>query len=290
MIVASLLLILLSVGLLVAGVLSGSNLLIICTIGVVVLAAIVLIIGVRTNAGTSRPADDETGQFPLVSARGRRPGRRGSDEDRGRPVRGGAATSASATAMATRGAKSTKRRPAGVTGAGAPSAVGGPTVALPIAAPVLEEAAERDPAETANPADMPARPVGGRGAARVPAQGAPSRSVPIMAAEGKVNRADAPSVPPAVPVVMEETQYDEDPPDEPSAQLTPAADVARIATLKTEVIVVDGRPRYHLRDCVHLHARRSEPLPVSEAIELGFTPCGLCEPDSALVAEVSPVS
>jgi hypothetical protein len=27
-------------------------------------------------------------------------------------------------------------------------------------------------------------------------------------------------------------------------------------------------------------------LPVHEAIELGFTPCGLCEPDSALLTEV----
>ena len=52
-----------------------------------------------------------------------------------------------------------------------------------------------------------------------------------------------------------------------------------------EVLVIDGRPRYHQAGCVHLLGRESEPLPVSEAVELGFTPCSLCEPDSALLAE-----
>lgn len=78
---------------------------------------------------------------------------------------------------------------------------------------------------------------------------------------------------------------DEDPPDEPAPQLVSAADAARVGQMGTEVLVVDGRPRYHLSGCVHLLGRESEPLPVSEAIELGFTPCSLCEPDSALLAE-----
>ena len=63
-------------------------------------------------------------------------------------------------------------------------------------------------------------------------------------------------------------------------------DVARVARLTIEVLVVDGRPRYHLAGCIHLLGRQSEPLPVGEAIELGFTPCGLCEPDSALLADI----
>ena len=33
--------------------------------------------------------------------------------------------------------------------------------------------------------------------------------------------------------------------------------------------MIDGRPRYHLTGCVHLLGRRTEPLPVSEAVELG---------------------
>jgi hypothetical protein len=75
-----------------------------------------------------------------------------------------------------------------------------------------------------------------------------------------------------------------DPPDEPAAQRVSEADAAKVSGLATEVLVVDGRPRYHLPGCVHLLGRDSEPLPVSEAVELGFTPCGLCEPDSALLA------
>jgi hypothetical protein len=78
---------------------------------------------------------------------------------------------------------------------------------------------------------------------------------------------------------------DEDPPDEPVAEQVSPADAARVARMSNEVLVIDGRPRYHLADCVHLLGRDSEPLPVHEAVELGFTPCGRCEPDSALLAE-----
>lgn len=78
---------------------------------------------------------------------------------------------------------------------------------------------------------------------------------------------------------------DEDPPDEPAPQQVSAADAARVGRMVTEVLVVDGRPRYHLPGCVHLLGREYESLPVSEAVELGFTPCSLCEPDSALLAD-----
>ncbi|SNT53220.1 hypothetical protein SAMN05421812_108231 [Asanoa hainanensis] len=77
---------------------------------------------------------------------------------------------------------------------------------------------------------------------------------------------------------------DDDPPDEPAAQFVSAADAARVARMSAPVLVCDGRPRYHIMGCVHLLGRESEPLPVSEAAELGFTPCSLCEPDSALLA------
>ncbi len=78
---------------------------------------------------------------------------------------------------------------------------------------------------------------------------------------------------------------DEDPPDEPVAQRVTAADAARVARMSSDVLVIDGRPRYHVAGCVHLLGRPFEPLPVSEAVELGFSPCGLCEPDSALLAD-----
>jgi hypothetical protein len=82
---------------------------------------------------------------------------------------------------------------------------------------------------------------------------------------------------------------EEDPPEEPAAQQVSAADAARLARMSDDVLVIDGRPRYHLPGCPHLLGRDSEPLPVREAVELGFTPCGRCEPARALLAEPRPV-
>ncbi|MDG6102538.1 hypothetical protein PQF33_10495 [Dactylosporangium aurantiacum] len=77
---------------------------------------------------------------------------------------------------------------------------------------------------------------------------------------------------------------DEDPEDEPPVQASSAADIARVSTMTDEVLVIDGRPRYHVRGCVHLLGRESEPLPVGEAVELGFTPCSGCEPNDVILA------
>lgn len=85
-----------------------------------------------------------------------------------------------------------------------------------------------------------------------------------------------------------EDYEDEDPPDEPAAQEVSAPVATRLARLSAEVLVVDGRPRYHLAGCDHLQGRESEPLPVSEAVELGFTPCSRCEPVRALLAYTQP--
>ncbi|WKU08822.1 hypothetical protein Q2K16_11130 [Micromonospora sp. HUAS LYJ1] len=77
-------------------------------------------------------------------------------------------------------------------------------------------------------------------------------------------------------------------PWDPPAQRVPPADAARVAQLDAEVRVVDGHPRYHLLSCAHLIERDHEPLPVHEAVSLGFTPCGLCNPDTALLADTYP--
>jgi hypothetical protein len=51
------------------------------------------------------------------------------------------------------------------------------------------------------------------------------------------------------------------------------------------VLVVSGRPRYHLAGCESLSPDElAEPLLVTEARELGFTPCGRCRPDRMLAA------
>ncbi|MBQ1027633.1 hypothetical protein [Micromonospora sp. C95] len=74
--------------------------------------------------------------------------------------------------------------------------------------------------------------------------------------------------------------------DEPAAEEITAEQAARVARLADEVRVVDGRPRYHLAECPHLVGREHEPLPVAEAVELGFTPCAHCTPDTVLLAEI----
>jgi hypothetical protein len=128
--------------------------------------------------------------------------------------------------------------------------------------PVRQVAPPRDPERSASWADERAR-----------------EREPV--AEGRV------SVGPTVPTqtTHDDDPEDEDPPDEPVAQRVTAADAARVARMSTDVLVIDGRPRYHVAGCVHLLGRPFEPLPVSDAVELGFSPCGLCEPDSALLAD-----
>ncbi|QOC91090.1 hypothetical protein [Micromonospora craniellae] len=73
--------------------------------------------------------------------------------------------------------------------------------------------------------------------------------------------------------------------DEPAAQQITTEQAALLARLPDEVRVVDGRPRYHLAECAHLLGRDHEPLPVAEAAELGFTPCGQCTPGTILLSE-----
>ncbi|MGR6321106.1 hypothetical protein Q2K19_20230 [Micromonospora soli] len=75
---------------------------------------------------------------------------------------------------------------------------------------------------------------------------------------------------------------------DPSAQSLSPAQAARLSRLDDEVRVVDGQPRFHLADCPHLVGRDDEPLPVAEAVELGFSPCGRCAPATALLADPPP--
>ncbi|MFC4020281.1 hypothetical protein ACFOW4_20375 [Micromonospora sp. GCM10011542] len=77
--------------------------------------------------------------------------------------------------------------------------------------------------------------------------------------------------------------------DEPAAQPITPAEAARVARLPDPVQVVDGRPRYHLASCPYLLVRAHEALSVAEAVELGFTPCALCAPATALLADARPI-
>jgi hypothetical protein len=69
---------------------------------------------------------------------------------------------------------------------------------------------------------------------------------------------------------------------EPGEEDTDAADLLVVYELTAEVLVVDEHPRYHLARCRWPDHARTERLPVREARELGFTPCGRCRPDTTL--------
>ncbi|THV39527.1 hypothetical protein [Glycomyces buryatensis] len=71
--------------------------------------------------------------------------------------------------------------------------------------------------------------------------------------------------------------------NEPTEQRMSTIEASALMRLDTHVAVVDGRPRFHHTACVHLVGREHEPLPVAEALELGFSPCGMCEPASRLL-------
>jgi heme exporter protein D len=71
---------------------------------------------------------------------------------------------------------------------------------------------------------------------------------------------------------------------EPGEEPTDASDLLVVAGLNVEVRVVDEHPRYHLATCVWLANRPTIPIAVSEARQLGFTPCARCGPDAILAA------
>ncbi|XTZ14156.1 hypothetical protein ACQSSU_21965 [Micromonospora echinospora] len=211
MIVGSLVLILVAVVLLVAGLVGGSSVLLVASIGASLLAAVALVVGARQVATARATAD------PAVST------------DRRREP---AAAGATATSF---------RRTAGQT----------------------------VPAQFAPTTDG----TGDSGWRQPPGS-------PVAEPE--------PQGPPGPPAAG--TRDDDPGPadDEPGVQEVSPADAARVARLDTEVLVVDGRPRYHVADCLHLLGREPEPLPASEAVELGFTPCADCGPDTVLLADSRP--
>ena len=69
-----------------------------------------------------------------------------------------------------------------------------------------------------------------------------------------------------------------EPPEEPRDP----GNAAMVAELTDVVVVIDERPRYHVSGCRFLPGKTEIPLPVKEAVELGFTPCGWCNPDRTL--------
>ncbi|AXX33075.1 hypothetical protein APASM_5710 [Actinosynnema pretiosum subsp. pretiosum] len=113
----------------------------------------------------------------------------------------------------------------------------------------------------------------GAGAAVVVAQS----STQDRSGDGRGGADQAPAPPVGVPAGVA-------PQDEPAEEDTDAADLLAVAEAPDEVRVLDERPRYHLAGCSWVGDRAALGLPLAEARELGFTPCGVCRPDSALAA------
>jgi hypothetical protein len=72
---------------------------------------------------------------------------------------------------------------------------------------------------------------------------------------------------------------------DPGEERTDEADLLVVSELDDEVVVVDEYPRYHLTKCVWLAGRDLIPIGVSEARQLGFTPCVRCGPDAVLATK-----
>jgi hypothetical protein len=268
-IVGSVLLILVAVGLLVGGVVDGSNPLIVGSMAATVVAAIVLVVGVRQSADeddADAPAGDNTPTqvFPSPFRETVEAGRR-SRWDRFR--RGSAGDGA-------------------VSGAEPSPPILGES---PGRGAIPTQAAHR---RSTGPDDRDARPEGvstNPGSESTTETGTDDAGLAAAGGEGMASVTSFDVRDSDDDDEFDDEFDDEIPADEPDAESVSLDDSARLAALSREVLVIDGRPRYHLPHCVHLMGRDSEPLPIGEAIELDFTPCALCKPATNLLAEASQV-
>ncbi|MEV4137925.1 hypothetical protein AB0J72_37855 [Dactylosporangium sp. NPDC049742] len=254
MIVGSLLLIVVAVGLLVVGLLQGADALLVASIGASLLAAVALIVGGRQAAAARSSRTVRTGRQVPNDER-YDPFESRLDADSAREARQPVGAGARSTGGTTYGR-----------GAGSGSGPGSGPGAGSGAPARLADSGRTD--ANLSPVDETAITPPVRDEPVVPQQ--PYDDYPASA-DGDWS-------------VDGEEFDDEDPEDEPPIQPSSPADMARVATMQDEVLVIDGRPRYHVRGCVHLLGRESEPLPISEAVELGFTPCSVCEPNDAVLA------
>jgi hypothetical protein len=63
-----------------------------------------------------------------------------------------------------------------------------------------------------------------------------------------------------------------------------SARAAAPAAVGGKVLVVEGRPRYHVAGCRYLTGKDTDEVEVDKARSEGFTACGVCKPDEALAA------
>ncbi|WP_410619771.1 hypothetical protein [Amycolatopsis sp. cmx-8-4] len=161
--------------------------------------------------------------------------------------------------------------PASVAEPSEPAADAEPSLFKEPEKPVDEEQTVLIPAagELGDPADTPEPDVVEEPAAEV----SESPEAPVASAATAASAASAASV--------AEKQPDD---AEPGEESTSDADIAVLADLEDEVVVVDEHPRYHVRGCTWVGTRDTIPIGIGEARQLGFTPCARCAPDATLVA------
>ncbi|MFD6264024.1 hypothetical protein ACFWFK_23145 [Micromonospora chalcea] len=251
MVAASILLILVAVVLLVAGLAGGSSLLLIVSIAASVLSAVVFVAFARQAAATRTKAGRATG--PRTRTAHTVP----SPDDPVSPVPHHTST-------------------VGAGGSGWRQPPGSP-VTEPDAPPPAAYSPPADPFD-ADPYTAPYKPAAEsyeRAVAEPVADAEPTPYSPPGRRATETTRPTSPA--PGEP-------FDGDPP----AEFLSPGQVARLVRLPGEVLVVDGHPRFHLPDCPHLVGREDEPIPVAEAVGLGFTPCAQCAAATTLLAEARP--
>lgn len=167
--------------------------------------------------------------------------------------------------------------------------------ATPAAGTPDREPSTTEPAQTvaaagataASVADAPAGATGSAGSAEAPAEpasapattGAPTSGAPTS---GAAHTHRGGSVDGAAHAHRGGSVDGEPLPGEPPLEEVEVTDLLLVVDLRDEVLVVDEHPRYHLAGCRWLTGRETIPLPIDEARTDGFTPCGICEPDRHL--------
>ncbi len=282
MIVVSLLLILVSGGLLATGILQANDPFVMASIGVSVLAAAALFLGIRQQRGDVDRTVGHDDKTPV--GRTAQPGA-------GRVTPAGAqavrAPAASPPAQPVRPAGAAKVEPVAKPALKVDPVVRAATGSASVTAPPVPPPPVTPPPVAATPAEVTETQIIDADAVQ------PARTPPAAAQTAPASAPPPASVPATEPDEPDEPDEpaglddDEDPPDEPAAELLMASEVSRLAELDSEVLVVDGRPRYHLAGCPHLVDKETQPLPVSEAVELGFTACSLCGAATAVLTEAS---
>jgi hypothetical protein len=275
----SLLLIFAAIGLAVLGVVSESNALLIGSIGASLLAAVGLVVGARQSAAPPSGEDSPAAGQPAA--------------ERVTPV-GVAVPAATGTVYGATGATAASTTGATVTsttGASGAGSVGSTSPAPAGAAQALPgtpaAGAERAPTGTIPAQAGPsAFPSGAEPAADPPPVDGITDDVYGVAVDDGVPAEASPADDPQVSGADVAGDPSDDPPGEPAVEPATRAERERAAHLDAEVVVIDGHPRYHLGDCLHLKAREGvESLPVSEAEELGFSPCSACAPLRTLLSD-----